>query len=135
MSARTWIVVLSNPMQPHVYLGELDRGVRQGVRQLHNAVRFTRVGAVRVAVHYRGARVLDASLPACALTMGCLCAFHARGAATEAACNASESAVPCDRCGHENDRADAGNYCTPCRDGYNARHAGDPEYRPVGSAS
>lgn len=93
MSNRTWIVVLSNPMEISCYLGELHRGVRQGVSKLENAVRFTKAGAARVAAGYRGARILDTRLPACAISMGCYCAFHARGGSSDARCNASESAA------------------------------------------
>lgn len=38
----------------------------------------------------------------------------------------------CDKCDGPNDRAAFANYCTRCSNEYSARHAGDPEYRPVG---
>lgn len=50
---KNWIVVLCEGKPKHwCFLGELDRGLRQGVRKRENAVRFTRVGAVRVARTY-----------------------------------------------------------------------------------
>jgi hypothetical protein len=50
-NTKTWLVVLLTDVQGPVYLGELDR-VRSGVRRIDNAVRFTRVGAKRVAAGY-----------------------------------------------------------------------------------
>jgi hypothetical protein len=46
-SPRDWVVVLdgSHAAGTATYLGEVDRGVRQGVRRLANATRFTRAGA------------------------------------------------------------------------------------------
>jgi hypothetical protein len=52
MNTKTWVVVLLTDVKGPMYLGELDRGCRQGVRQLKNAVRFTSVGAKRVAAGY-----------------------------------------------------------------------------------
>jgi len=53
-SSRNWLVVLDG--QPDagtaVYLGELDAGIRQGVRKLDNALRFTKLGAQRVVRAY-----------------------------------------------------------------------------------
>ena len=132
---RTWIVVLDATPGRHVYLGELDRGARQGVTRLANATRFTRLGAARVAAHYRGARVLDTSLPACAIELGCLCAFHARGGNADATCDASERAVPCDKCGHLNDIADECNYCTSCRDAHRAQCKASHAALSTGGAS
>jgi hypothetical protein len=51
-NAKTWLVILLTDTQGPVYLGELDRGMRSGVRRIENAVRFTRVGAKRVAAGY-----------------------------------------------------------------------------------
>ena len=52
MKTKTWLVVLYTDDRGPVYLGEIDYGVRQGVRQIENAARFTRVGASRVASGY-----------------------------------------------------------------------------------
>lgn len=41
--------------------------------------------------------------------------------------------IPCDKCNQENDRAAYANYCSRCADEYHRGHAGDPEYRPVGT--
>jgi hypothetical protein len=49
---KTWLVVLLTDSRGPVYLGEIDRGIRQGVRQIENAIRFTPVGARRVAAGY-----------------------------------------------------------------------------------
>jgi hypothetical protein len=49
---KTWLVVLLTDAKGPVYLGEFDRGCRCGVRHLENAVRFTAVGAKRVAAGY-----------------------------------------------------------------------------------
>ena len=48
--SRDWVVVLNGHHTDGTatYLGELDRGLRQGVRRLENAKRFTKVGAQRV---------------------------------------------------------------------------------------
>jgi hypothetical protein len=51
-SPRNYLVVLHTDSQGHVYLGELDPGMRSGVRHIENAVRFTLVGAKRVAASY-----------------------------------------------------------------------------------
>lgn len=58
-TSKTWLVVFSSTDSP-VYLGELDRGVRQGVTALRFAVRFTEIGATRVAAQYPGATVVNA---------------------------------------------------------------------------
>jgi hypothetical protein len=52
-----YVVVLSRVNGRPVYLGELDPGVRQGVRSVDHAVRFTVRGAARVARAYPGATV------------------------------------------------------------------------------
>jgi hypothetical protein len=52
-TAKNWIVVLCEGEARHwCLLGELDRGMRQGVRRRGNATRFTEVGARRVAASY-----------------------------------------------------------------------------------
>lgn len=50
MSPRRWIVVLSN----NYFLGTVD-GIRQGVANRENAIRFTEHGADRVAKKIPGA--------------------------------------------------------------------------------
>lgn len=57
-TAKTWLVVLHTDDRGPVYLGEIDYGVRQGVRQIENAVRFTRVGAHRVAAGYTAPKAM-----------------------------------------------------------------------------
>lgn len=57
--ARNCIVILCDDAIGQIYLGEIDAGVRQGVRRLSNAVRFTKVGAARVASAYSDARVVE----------------------------------------------------------------------------
>jgi hypothetical protein len=52
---KTHVVVLASDADGIIYLGEVDRGVRQGVTRLKNAVRFTETGAKRVAKGYNGA--------------------------------------------------------------------------------
>jgi hypothetical protein len=54
---RDWVVVIDgqHAAGTATYLGELDRGVRQGVKKLANATRFTRVGARRVLADYPSA--------------------------------------------------------------------------------
>lgn len=50
-----WVVVLDSegsPLPGNCYLGEYTSGVRSGVRRIENAVRFTLVGAKRIARSY-----------------------------------------------------------------------------------
>lgn len=49
------VVVVDTIGGEPVYLGELDPGIRQGVRKLENATRFTATGAKRVLAGYSGA--------------------------------------------------------------------------------
>jgi len=53
-SPRDWVIVLdgSHAGGTATYLGELHPGVRQGVKKLANAVRFTRRGAQKVLAGY-----------------------------------------------------------------------------------
>jgi hypothetical protein len=67
VSTKRYIVILDDSnLEKTVYLGELERGFRQGVYKRENAIRFTRIGAYRVAAQYptacmgRGARVVEA---------------------------------------------------------------------------
>jgi len=55
MSNRDTVIVLATDAQGPIYLGELDPGIRQGVRRREHAVRFTSMGARRVANGYSGA--------------------------------------------------------------------------------
>lgn len=56
-SPRDWIVVLDgqHAAGTATYLGEIDPGIRQGVRKLQSATRFTRAGALRVLAGYPSA--------------------------------------------------------------------------------
>lgn len=56
-TARDWVVVLGGQhgAGTATYVGELDHGVRQGVRRIENATRFTRLGARRVLAGYPSA--------------------------------------------------------------------------------
>jgi hypothetical protein len=53
-SPRDWVVVLDGQHSAGTatYLGELDPGIRQGVKKLENATRFTKAGARRVLAGY-----------------------------------------------------------------------------------
>ena len=59
---KTWVVILdstgSTLVSPY-YLGEIDRGCRCGVQRVENAVRFTKIGARRVAAGYTGASIFN----------------------------------------------------------------------------
>ena len=57
---KTHVVILTSTPSGLVYLGELDRGLRQGVTRLENAIRFTATGAKRVAAQYSGAHSVAA---------------------------------------------------------------------------
>lgn len=63
MSNKNWVVVLDSEGSPDpdklIFLGELDRGIRQGVSLVQNAVRFTLAGAKRVAKTYSKARIAE----------------------------------------------------------------------------
>jgi hypothetical protein len=57
-TTKTWLVVLHTDDRGPVYLGEFDRGNRCGVRQVEDAIRFTRVGALRVASGYTAPKAM-----------------------------------------------------------------------------
>lgn len=55
-TTKCYMVILDDSQLDHmVYLGELTRGVRQGVTHRDSAVRFTRTGALQVAAQYPSA--------------------------------------------------------------------------------
>ena len=54
-SERNWVVVVDTYGGP-TYIGELGDGIRQGVRKLENATRFTARGAMRVLNAYPSAK-------------------------------------------------------------------------------
>jgi|HubBroStandDraft_6_1064221.scaffolds.fasta_scaffold91989_3 hypothetical protein len=66
MSKSYLIILDDSQLDQMVYLGELEPGIRQGTKR-DNAVRFTRVGAYRVAAQYptacrgAGARIVQES--------------------------------------------------------------------------
>jgi hypothetical protein len=55
---KQYLVVLADQDLPTpTYLGEIDSGIRQGVRNKKYAVRFTKRGADRVAAQYPSATI------------------------------------------------------------------------------
>src|SRR5690348_5654687 len=54
-----FLVVLGSINGRTIYLGELDPGVRSGVTKVENAVRFTKRGAMQVALQYPDASVIE----------------------------------------------------------------------------
>lgn len=59
LSPKRFVVLLGEAAPKTVYLGELHRGLRQGVTRPENAIRFTLLGANRVARHYPNATIVE----------------------------------------------------------------------------